>query len=64
MQALLDRLDLVAAMDIPGLVKVCGVDEDDVRDMMAELKSLDAIKLEGARRVHLLDKERLAAMGA
>jgi len=41
MQAMIARLDLVAAMDVSGLVKVCGVDEDDVRDMMTELKSLD-----------------------
>jgi hypothetical protein len=32
--------------------------------MFAELKELGAIKLDGARRVHLLDTERLAAMGA
>jgi len=41
MQAMIDRLDLVAAMDVPGLVKACGVDDEDVRDMLAELKSLD-----------------------
>ena len=30
--------------------------------MFAELKDQGAIKLEGARRVHLLDTERLAAI--
>jgi hypothetical protein len=32
--------------------------------MLAALKEQGAIRLEGARRVHLLDKERLAAMTA
>jgi hypothetical protein len=32
--------------------------------MLAELKEHGAIRLEGARRVHLLDSERLAAMSA
>jgi hypothetical protein len=32
--------------------------------MFAELKEQGAIRLEGARCVHLLDEERLAAMGA
>jgi hypothetical protein len=32
--------------------------------MFAELKERGAITLEGARRVHLLDKEQLAAMSA
>jgi RNA polymerase sigma-54 factor len=41
MQALLDNLPLLAARNIPALVRVCGVDASDVADMIAEIKSLD-----------------------
>ena len=41
MAACLDNLDLVARRDIGGLRRACGVDEDDVRDMLAELRGLD-----------------------
>jgi RNA polymerase sigma-54 factor len=41
MQAMLDNLDLVARHDKPALLKVCGVDEEDLSDMVAELRSLD-----------------------
>ena len=41
-----------------------GLTLETVSRMLAELKDLGAIKLEGARRVHLLDTERLAAMSA
>jgi RNA polymerase sigma-54 factor len=41
MRSLLSRLDLVAKRDIPGLVRVCGVEEEDVLDMLAELRSLN-----------------------
>jgi RNA polymerase sigma-54 factor len=40
MAALLDNLHLVAARDMAGLRKVCGVDEEDLRDMIVELKAL------------------------
>ena len=40
MQALLENLDLVAKHDIAGLCNVCGVDKEDVRDMIMELKAL------------------------
>jgi RNA polymerase sigma-54 factor len=40
MQALLDRLDLVARRDIAALCQHCGVDADDVRDMIAEIREL------------------------
>ncbi len=40
MQALLDHLDLVARHDVKRLSAVCGVDHEDVRDMIAELKTL------------------------
>jgi RNA polymerase sigma-54 factor len=39
--SLLDNLDMLAAMDIDGLSRVCGVDEEDVRDMILEIKALD-----------------------
>jgi RNA polymerase sigma-54 factor len=41
MQALLDNLELLARRDMRALVQVCGVDMDDVTDMVAELRRLD-----------------------
>ena len=41
-----------------------GLTLETVSRMFAELKEQGAIKLEGARRVHLLDRERLTAMSA
>ena len=41
MQALLDNLDLVAAGELAPLRRRCGVDEEDLRDMLAELRTLD-----------------------
>jgi CRP/FNR family transcriptional regulator, nitrogen fixation regulation protein len=41
-----------------------GLTLETVSRMFAELKERGAIRLEGARRVHLLDTERLAAMSA
>jgi RNA polymerase sigma-54 factor len=41
MQALLDNLDLVAAGELAQLRKRCGVDQEDLRDMLAELRTLD-----------------------
>ena len=40
MQALLENLDLVAKVDIKALCDVCGVDKEDVTDMMSELRTL------------------------
>lgn len=41
MKALLDNLDLVAAGDLGQLRRRCGVDDEDLRDMLAELRTLD-----------------------
>ena len=41
MQRLLDNLPLLAARNIPALVRVCGVDAEDLTEMVAEIKSLD-----------------------
>jgi RNA polymerase sigma-54 factor len=41
MKALLDHLDLVAAGELSQLRRRCGVDEEDLRDMLAELRTLD-----------------------
>jgi len=38
MAALLDNLDLVARGDINALVRVCGVDREDIADMIRELR--------------------------
>ncbi len=41
MQALLDHLELLARRDLPGLMKACGVDAEDLADMIGEIKALD-----------------------
>ena len=41
MQALLANLDLLASGDRPSLRRLCGVDEDDLDDMIAEVRALD-----------------------
>jgi len=38
--ALLDNLPLLARRDIPALRKICGVDDDDLREMIAEIRGL------------------------
>jgi RNA polymerase sigma-54 factor len=41
MEALLARLDLVAKRDLAALRRICGVDEDDLGEMLAEIRQLD-----------------------
>ena len=41
MKALLDNLDLVAAGELGQLRRRCGVDDEDLRDMLTELRTLD-----------------------
>jgi RNA polymerase sigma-54 factor len=41
MQAMLSRLDLLARRDFQSLKKLCGVDEEDLMDMLAEIRTLD-----------------------
>jgi RNA polymerase sigma-54 factor len=41
MQALLDNLELLARRDTRTLMKLCGVDAEDMTEMVAELKRLD-----------------------
>ncbi|WGM37235.1 RNA polymerase factor sigma-54 [Caulobacter sp. NIBR1757] len=40
MDALLANLDLLARRDMAGLKKLCGVDDEDLRDMISELRAL------------------------
>lgn len=40
MQALLDNLDLLARRDFAGLKALCGVDDEDMAEMVRELKAL------------------------
>ena len=40
MAALVENLDLLARRDLSALKKACGVDDDDLRDMITELKAL------------------------
>ena len=41
MQAMLSRLDLVARRDLGTLRRLCGVEDEDLADMLAELRELD-----------------------
>ncbi len=41
MKALLDNLDLVAAGELGQLRRRCGVDDEDLREMLGELRTLD-----------------------
>ncbi|NNM71517.1 RNA polymerase factor sigma-54 [Enterovirga aerilata] len=41
MQALVGRLDLVARRDTATLRRICGVDEEDLAEMLAEIRQLD-----------------------
>ncbi len=41
MAALIENLDRLAAGDAAGLLKLCGVDEEDLADMVAEIKRLN-----------------------
>jgi len=41
MQALVEHLDLLAKRDISTLRKLCGVDDDDIADMINEIRRLD-----------------------
>lgn len=41
MAALVSRLDLVAKRDLSALKKLCGVDDEDLADMLAEIRRLD-----------------------
>jgi RNA polymerase sigma-54 factor len=41
MKTFLDNLDLVAAGELTQLRRRCGVDEEDLREMLAELRTLD-----------------------
>lgn len=41
MRALLENLDLLAKREIDTLMRICGVDAEDLRDMVAEIRALD-----------------------
>jgi RNA polymerase sigma-54 factor len=41
MQALLDNLPRLAARDLAGLRRICGVDEDDLAEMIQEIRNLN-----------------------
>ncbi|MEN0076838.1 MAG: RNA polymerase factor sigma-54 [Paracraurococcus sp.] len=41
MQAMLDHLELLARRDRAGLMQVCGVDAEDLAEMIAEIRRLD-----------------------
>src|SRR5699024_2429538 len=41
MQALVRHLDLLAKRDFAALRRICGVDDDDLLDMLAEIRALD-----------------------
>ena len=41
MQALLDNLELLARRDLARLKKVCGIDDEDLAEMILEIRGLD-----------------------
>ncbi|WP_026872400.1 RNA polymerase factor sigma-54 [Inquilinus limosus] len=41
MQTLLDHLDLLARRDLPAVMRLCGVDAEDLAEMIAEIRALD-----------------------
>jgi len=41
MRALVEHLDLLAKRDIAALRKICGVDDEDIAEMIAEIRRLD-----------------------
>ena len=41
MQALIEHLDLLAKRDFAGLRKICGIDDEDLADMIGEIRRLD-----------------------
>jgi RNA polymerase sigma-54 factor len=41
MAALLDHLDLLARRDLAALKRLCGVDDEDMREMITEIRALD-----------------------
>lgn len=41
MQALIENLDLLAKRDVVALRKICGVDDEDLTDMIGEIRRLD-----------------------
>ena len=41
MEALVGRLDLVARRDLPALRRLCGVDDEDLAEMLSEIRRLD-----------------------
>ncbi|MEO9774235.1 RNA polymerase factor sigma-54 [Roseibium sp.] len=41
MEALIDNIELLAKRDLAGLKKVCAVDEEDLVEMIAEIRALD-----------------------
>ena len=41
MQTLLDNLDLLARRDVASLTRLCGVDAEEIADMVAEIRALD-----------------------
>lgn len=52
MQALVEHLDLLAKRDIAALRKLCGVDDEDITDMIGEIRRLDpkpGLKFSSAR---------------
>ena len=63
-----DRAGKKTVLELPmprhDIADYLGLTLETVSRMFAQLKELGAIKLEGARRVKFLDRERLASIGA
>ncbi|KAB1075710.1 RNA polymerase factor sigma-54 [Methylobacterium planeticum] len=65
MQALVSRLDLVAKRDFAGLRRLCGVDDEDLVEMLGELRRLDPKpgRAFGASAVEVLIPDVFVRMG-
>ena len=64
MQALVEHLDLLAKRDIASLRKLCGVDDEDITDMIGEIRRLDpkpGLKFGSARTQTMVPRACLSA---
>jgi RNA polymerase sigma-54 factor len=67
MQALLKNLDILAKGALPQLRRICGVDEEDLADMIRELRAYDpkpGLRFSGERTASVVPDLFIAAAGA
>src|SRR3546814_2935329 len=59
MAALLDHLPMLAQRDFAGLRRVCGVDDEDLAEMIAEIKALNPKPGEAGSEEHTSELQSL-----